>query len=1041
MALVVTLSAVVLLTVLVLAFFSRAQLNRQVSYSSTNLVKSDYLARTALTAITGQLRDEITDTSRSTVTTTSGVSIYQPSSPAYSLPAATGTASPTGSIVKVSASGVAIRPGGSVQGSSVSISASSLNGRSISASRWFTSSSSSPMLGSQDTLPTWLFVTRGNGIKTPTLANAKNGFNNDYVIGRFAFTVYDIGGLLDLNLAGYPSVASSDAADKASPAYADLSVLGLASSSISSLVTWRNAVTGGDADTFREWASGLVRTSGTSNSTALAAARSGHLSIACGDNAVLTRHDLLRNPAVNSTAAGLLTHFSRSLNAPSWRPLADASTTYKYKTNAELSTSVNRNIPNVRATATAPFTHYKDDGSTETYTITIGESLLQRRFSLAKLSWITSSGPKSGISDAAIQACFGLKWDSTNNVWNYVGSDGATTVQSAIKTLADAASAKREPNFFELLQAGMLSGSLGKSGATGASDTGHGCSFGAIYGDESNRYYQIIRIGANMIDQVDADSYVTTINFNSLNFYGIEDLPYFNKVLVKIYGSNFVFGTNKAPLNVYLCYELWNPHQASTSSATPTEFRVKINDEATYGYGYMSMAGGIKSTGPTTLTVRDLSGSTGDPMEFSVDCASSDPKNSYREPRLIRTGTGAKSTDLADTVNNYGTPNAVQLVDAATDLSSDPNFSKIDWLVLNFHATVFSLQYKVGGVWKTYTTFLGHEEAGGLTGVGGKSQFVPALGITNVSGIHPNLYFLSKSDPRTFRFDAQGDINGGGDPADVSLHKDDSSYVINTYYLPSFYTYATKICPAALLARNDSSVAVNSATFSYSDPDTISRPADAWYGCNPFAQGVSTARPVILNRPFRNVGELGYVFCDIPWKSVDLFTSSSPNAILLDLFSISDEPKIVAGRTSLNSPMSKVSQSILSGTASLSGAESIASDWKNYIFGAGDYAPTSQVPYTIAQLPSFVFSNPTSLSSLTVKTQREAMVRAFSGSTQSRTWNLLIDVVAQTGRYPSTAASLNDFLVEGESRYWLSIAIDRYTGKIIDQQLEPANEN
>jgi hypothetical protein len=39
-----------------------------------------------------------------------------------------------------------------------------------------------------------------------------------------------------------------------------------------------------------------------------------------------------------------------------------------------------------------------------------------------------------------------------------------------------------------------------------------------------------------------------------------------------------------------------------------------------------------------------------------------------------------------------------------------------------------------------------------------------------------------------------------------------------------------------------------------------------------------------------------------------------------------------------------------------------------------------------------------------------------------------------------TGSTMNDFIVEGEKRYWLHIAIDRYTGKIIDQQLEPVYE-
>ncbi|HSI86160.1 MAG TPA: hypothetical protein VK970_20410, partial [Candidatus Methylacidiphilales bacterium] len=74
------------------------------------------------------------------------------------------------------------------------------------------------------------------------------------------------------------------------------------------------------------------------------------------------------------------------------------------------------------------------------------------------------------------------------------------------------------------------------------------------------------------------------------------------------------------------------------------------------------------------------------------------------------------------------------------------------------------------------------------------------------------------------------------------------------------------------------------------------------------------------------------------------------------------------------------------------------------------------------------------------KTRREAAVRALADAADTRTWNLMIDVIAQAGRYPPNAQSLNNFLVEGERRYWLHVAIDRYTGKVVAQQLEAVYE-
>jgi hypothetical protein len=71
---------------------------------------------------------------------------------------------------------------------------------------------------------------------------------------------------------------------------------------------------------------------------------------------------------------------------------------------------------------------------------------------------------------------------------------------------------------------------------------------------------------------------------------------------------------------------------------------------------------------------------------------------------------------------------------------------------------------------------------------------------------------------------------------------------------------------------------------------------------------------------------------------------------------------------------------------------------------------------------------------------QEVVARALGDTCQTRTWNLMIDVIAQSGRYSPIATNLSDFVVEGEKRYWLHVAIDRFTGEVIDQQLELVNE-
>ena len=50
------------------------------------------------------------------------------------------------------------------------------------------------------------------------------------------------------------------------------------------------------------------------------------------------------------------------------------------------------------------------------------------------------------------------------------------------------------------------------------------------------------------------------------------------------------------------------------------------------------------------------------------------------------------------------------------------------------------------------------------------------------------------------------------------------------------------------------------------------------------------------------------------------------------------------------------------------------------------------------------------------------------------------DVIVQKGTSAKTSTDLKDFLVEGERRYWLHIAIDRFTGEIVDRRLEAVYE-
>jgi hypothetical protein len=276
-------------------------------------------------------------------------------------------------------------------------------------------------------------------------------------------------------------------------------------------------------------------------------------------------------------------------------------------------------------------------------------------------------------------------------------------------------------------------------------------------------------------------------------------------------------------------------------------------------------------------------------------------------------------------------------------------------------------------------------------------------------------------------------------------------------------------------------VRYNTAT-TYADNDSVTRSADAVYPGAASTSGASTPyyststsyHPIMLNRPFQNVAELGYTFRDLPWKTLDFFTDKSADAGLLDIFCIHDGPQsttaynginfgnvvptAVAGKLNLNSlyldpsdnTLAPVGPPVLSGaiwdeisnsTGSGSGAQSAQTITKNIVNATSanpmqnksELITRTNLPTTILPIAANDFQ--------AVKARREVVPRAVSSVAQTRIWNVLVDVVAQTGHFKPNATSLqNDFVVEGEKHYWLHVAIDRLTGQVIDKQIEEVQE-
>ena len=228
---------------------------------------------------------------------------------------------------------------------------------------------------------------------------------------------------------------------------------------------------------------------------------------------------------------------------------------------------------------------------------------------------------------------------------------------------------------------------------------------------------------------------------------------------------------------------------------------------------------------------------------------------------------------------------------------------------------------------------------------------------------------------------------------------------------------------------------------------TDARIVNPYYSAN-LTNEDAACRPVILQRPYRSVAELGYVYRDVPWQTLNFWNADSGDAALLDLFSVMDEPPLTAARASLHSRHSAVHQALLNqvaqafdGTQLLDNAKakSIAEGLENYMF-TDNGEPKDNFPLNVADLTSFMSSGELGGANLDkIKWHREVVVRALSAG-QTRTWNVLMDVVAQAGRFTVNGTGAGDFIVEGESRTWTSIAIDRYTGRVVEQQRERVNE-
>jgi type II secretory pathway component PulK len=478
-ALVVVLSVILLLTGLVVAYLSNALMQRRISSQSAGQAQADLLARSALSVIVGDLRREIV--LGSDADTNATPIFYLPKTAAAILPERSGnppgSPDPIPNLIRRSVRNdpISVPSRASAVNSADDV---SMNGRSVCLSRWnahYLVPKSDPINGASDPIaefkaPDWVLVTRsGVAVKTDAdVAAMRDPAAPDRAIGRYAYAIYDAGGLLDMNVAGYLSafgLSTAQTSAKGSLAFAELNCLPNFASekSLNDICGWRNFATLQASGDF-----GLHNFSfgaGTSYFEFALNNPADFLKVAPvswhnqTDQMFTNRQALIamrRSLQFRAAALLYLGTFSRDLNLPT--------------------------LPRVlKLRAARPFA--RRDNSTS---IT-GEPLLHR-FALDRLTNLKCLPP---ASPSTVQRDFGLvalAGTDGKPVWCYCGVSG-TSVKSSLDN-SWTTKGGREPDFFELI-------ALGLGGNPSLAD--------------------VLAVGAKIMDEFDEDKVATRIGFLGLS--------------------------------------------------------------------------------------------------------------------------------------------------------------------------------------------------------------------------------------------------------------------------------------------------------------------------------------------------------------------------------------------------------------------------------------------------------------------------------------------------------------------------------------------
>ena len=240
----------------------------------------------------------------------------------------------------------------------------------------------------------------------------------------------------------------------------------------------------------------------------------------------------------------------------------------------------------------------------------------------------------------------------------------------------------------------------------------------------------------------------------------------------------------------------------------------------------------------------------------------------------------------------------------------------------------------------------------------------------------------------------------------------------------------------------------------------------AWITNDGTATGTKKTRPtgpsslIVLNHALSSVGEFGYgLDTENGFQPLNFTTETSNDKPILDFFTYNpilsglnnDGGAPRAGIVNLNTRNKEVIAAVLKSTLKnetilppsasgvVSGPDATAAAQRivaetNALTGGGPVLNRADVARLVRVGADATWT----------KEQKEALARALAEIGQTRTWNLMVDVIAQTGRYTSGAQALTDFTVEGEKRYWLHVALGRdlVNGQVdvLGSQLEEVSE-